>query len=59
MQETGDQVLRDFAQLVMNSMRANDGFYRMGGEEFVLLLRGMSEDIAKVTYPLFTNGFRA
>jgi diguanylate cyclase (GGDEF)-like protein len=36
--EAGDQVLRDFADLVRGEIRADDRFYRFGGEEFVLLL---------------------
>jgi diguanylate cyclase (GGDEF)-like protein len=36
--EVGDRVLRDFADLVRSEIRAEDGFYRFGGEEFVLLL---------------------
>ena len=36
--ETGDRALREFADLVREHIRAEDGFYRFGGEEFVLLL---------------------
>ena len=36
--EVGDQALRKFARLVRRSIREDDGFYRFGGEEFVLLL---------------------
>ncbi len=49
--ETGDRVLIDFARCVSSSRRADDGFYRMGGEEFVLLLRGMEESIARSYLP--------
>jgi diguanylate cyclase (GGDEF)-like protein len=42
--ETGDQALREFADLVRQQIRAEDGFYRFGGEEFVLLLPGHGED---------------
>ncbi len=35
---TGDSVLREFTQIVMPEIRANDCFARMGGEEFVVLL---------------------
>jgi len=38
--ETGDQALSEFADLVREQIRAEDGFYRFGGEEFVLLLPG-------------------
>jgi len=36
--ETGDRILRDFSDLVRKQIREEDGFYRFGGEEFVLLL---------------------
>ncbi|MDR3367628.1 diguanylate cyclase domain-containing protein [Rhodoferax sp.] len=34
----GDQVLRHFAHLVVGTLRRDDGFGRLGGEEFMLLL---------------------
>jgi len=36
--DVGDRALREFADLVREHIRAEDGFYRFGGEEFVLLL---------------------
>lgn len=36
--EAGDRVLADFAQILRGSLRKLDRLYRMGGEEFVLLL---------------------
>lgn len=36
--DEGDRALRAFADLVRAQIRAEDGFYRFGGEEFVLLL---------------------
>lgn len=36
--EVGDRALRGFCDLVREHIRAEDGFYRFGGEEFVLLL---------------------
>jgi len=36
--ETGDRVLADFATLVLGRLRKMDRLYRLGGEEFVLLL---------------------
>lgn len=36
--EVGDRALREFSDLVRQHIRAEDGFYRFGGEEFVLLL---------------------
>jgi len=38
--EAGDQALREFSDLMRAHIRAEDGFYRFGGEEFVLLLPG-------------------
>jgi diguanylate cyclase (GGDEF)-like protein len=39
---TGDDVLRDVSALVSRLIRAEDVFARFGGEEFVLLVRGIS-----------------
>ena len=36
----GDQVLVDFVKHVADKVRRSDRFFRMGGEEFVLLLPG-------------------
>lgn len=36
----GDAVLRHFAQLVPQVLRRDDGFGRVGGEEFLLVVRG-------------------
>ncbi|GAB4172924.1 MAG: GGDEF domain-containing protein [Wenzhouxiangellaceae bacterium] len=44
--ETGDDALRAFCDLVREHIRAEDGFYRMGGEEFVLLLPGHDHETA-------------
>lgn len=41
--EAGDRVLVDFAQLVTGTTRKGDRFFRLGGEEFVLLLPGADE----------------
>lgn len=38
--EVGDLALRQFADQVRALIRAEDGFYRFGGEEFVVLLSG-------------------
>ncbi len=38
----GDEVLRSFAQLAQNSVRREDVFGRYGGEEFLLLLPGVT-----------------
>ncbi|HEY7775536.1 MAG TPA: GGDEF domain-containing protein [Kineobactrum sp.] len=49
--DAGDQVLADFAARVRDTLRAEDGLYRMGGEEFVVLLRGMPADAAELALP--------
>lgn len=49
--ETGDKVLIEFVRSVYTLLRKGDGFYRMGGEEFVLLLRGMDEAAARSYLP--------
>jgi len=49
--EAGDLALEQFSQDVRAALRTEDGLYRMGGEEFVALLRGMDEDSARKTLP--------
>ncbi|HSH27170.1 MAG TPA: GGDEF domain-containing protein, partial [Wenzhouxiangella sp.] len=39
--EAGDQVLEQFVEALRNELRTEDGLYRLGGEEFVVLLRSM------------------
>jgi two-component system, cell cycle response regulator len=39
----GDDVLRDVAALVSRMIRAEDVFARFGGEEFIVLVRGISQ----------------
>jgi diguanylate cyclase (GGDEF)-like protein len=42
----GDAVLRDFAAALRSGLRADDALYRLGGEEFVLLMRGVGSEPA-------------
>lgn len=42
--EAGDDVLVQLATVVRGNTRANDRFFRLGGEEFTLLLPGASGD---------------
>ncbi len=49
--EAGDRVLERFAASVRSALRLEDGLYRMGGEEFVVLLRGMSAVTAATALP--------
>ncbi|MFC4701105.1 GGDEF domain-containing protein [Glaciecola siphonariae] len=41
--DVGDQVLISFAQLITQYMSANDKLFRVGGEEFLLLMTNASE----------------
>ena len=45
--DAGDAVLVRFAQLVRATVRRSDRFFRMGGEEFVLLLPDCEQDGAR------------
>lgn len=42
----GDRVLRTVAQVMEQSVRQEDKVIRFGGEEFVVLLKGMNRDMA-------------
>lgn len=42
--DIGDQVLKGFASVVRDHIRANDLFFRYGGEEFLLCISDVSED---------------
>jgi diguanylate cyclase len=44
--KAGDRVLRSVAASVQDSLRASDLVFRYGGEEFVVLLNSIQEDIA-------------
>ncbi|KUJ72691.1 diguanylate cyclase [Thiomicrospira sp. WB1] len=44
--QTGDKVLKHGAELLSASLTKNDRIYRWGGEEFVILLYGLSEAAA-------------
>lgn len=43
----GDQVIKTFAQLIRREMRAVDYVARYGGDEFVLILKGIRADAAQ------------
>lgn len=42
----GDEVLKGFATILKKSVRSTDFAFRYGGEEFLLVLRGASEEIS-------------
>jgi len=47
--EAGDRVLSEFVKMLQDALRTEDGLYRLGGEEFVVLLRDMNLDTARTT----------
>ncbi len=49
--EAGDLALRRFARQLKESLREGDDLYRMGGEEFVMLLRDMDLEGALKAVP--------
>jgi two-component system, cell cycle response regulator len=46
--EAGDRVLRDVGVLFNQGLRQEDIFYRLGGEEFVVLLPGLDKEEAAI-----------
>lgn len=46
--EAGDRVLQRFSEAVRDSIRSNDLFARVGGEEFIVVLRDMDPDDARL-----------
>ena len=45
--EIGDEVLMEFARMVRSYLRESDSFYRYAGDEFLVLLRGASQQEAE------------
>ncbi len=43
--DVGDEVLKDVANLLRERLRPTDRIYRWGGEEFAMLLHGISEEM--------------
>lgn len=43
----GDSVLRHLAEILKRTLRSNDPLYRFGGEEFLLLMRCESAEVAE------------
>jgi diguanylate cyclase (GGDEF)-like protein len=42
----GDEVLRQFAEIIKHCIRGEDTAYRYGGDEFIVILKGASEEQA-------------
>ena len=56
--EAGDKLLKDFAELLKNSLRKNfDSIFRFGGDEFVILLVNCSEYKARSIFKKINNKF--
>lgn len=56
--EMGDEVLKDFARILMNTLRENDRICRLGGDEFMLYAPGVDQKTAKVIYKRIRNGLK-
>lgn len=54
----GDHILREIAQLIKSSIRNTDIACRYGGDEFVIVLPGMSKQAAKEVAERLLNGFK-
>ncbi len=54
----GDAVLKHFAHTVQRSLRRDDGFGRVGGEEFVVLFHGMRPTSLGDVVPVLLNVVR-
>ena len=54
---TGDELLKIIAARLGNSVRAMDTVFRQGGDEFIILLRGMknNQDVRKVIHKIFAS----
>lgn len=53
--DAGDEVLKGSAQILLNSIRTTDFAFRIGGEEFLLMLKGASGKIAFQQAELIRN----
>jgi diguanylate cyclase (GGDEF)-like protein len=57
--EAGDQVIIDFAAVVRSSVRRGDRLYRLGGEEFVLLLTDVDTEGLRIALAKIQTQVRA
>jgi diguanylate cyclase (GGDEF)-like protein len=55
---TGDDALRRLADVVTNGLRAGDGAFRIGGDEFALLLPETDQDEAEAAAERLAAAFR-
>lgn len=54
--DVGDELLREVAQRLKQTVRADDTVARMGGDEFVMILHGFTEDnVARFAEKLFAR----
>lgn len=56
---TGDEVIRLFASVLRESLRENDTAARLGGEEFVMILSGITPDQARQVAERIAHAFAA
>lgn len=54
----GDAVLQDAAYVIRNTLRASDAVYRVGGEEFLIVLPAVTEDAARLIAQRLCDGIR-
>lgn len=59
----GDEVLKHFIEVVQHSIRASDAIFRVGGDEFVLMLshsnsNGAKNLINKIEHKLIDNPYK-
>lgn len=46
----GDEILRSLGDIISSNSRAEDSFFRYGGDEFCMILPNCTEEEAKITY---------
>ncbi|MBB6061963.1 diguanylate cyclase (GGDEF)-like protein [Thermosipho japonicus] len=54
----GDKVLKKFSQIVKNNIRKDDLLIRLGGDEFLIVLKNCSKRKGKITINRILNEFR-